>query len=66
VYVFSQAGSSDAWTEVAYVKAVTVDPFRFFGTQLDLALNGELLGVAANGIGPNLELRNDPGFVYLY
>jgi hypothetical protein len=47
-YIFSQSGSVASWAEIAYVKAPVSVPGQFFGSELQLAQKGKLLGVAGN------------------
>lgn len=65
VYIFKRI-SSDAWEQVSYVKASVSSDFLFFGAQLDLALDGELLGVTGNGLAPNGSVPFVQPAVYLY
>ncbi|MEJ2138026.1 MAG: FG-GAP repeat protein [Gammaproteobacteria bacterium] len=65
VHVFRRI-SNDVWEQVAYVKAPASSDFLFFGAQLDMALDGALLGVTGNGLPPNGVPPLVPAAIYLY
>lgn len=65
-YVFRRTVSNDSWREIAYVKPPAPSRYQFFGSKLDLALDGELMGVTGNGLFPDGAPALVAPAVYLY
>ena len=66
-YVFErQFDNNDMWRQIAFIKAPTPTSYLHFGSVLDMALNGEILGVAGTSLGSDNVITGRPGNVYLY
>jgi len=65
-YIFQRQGGNDSWRQIAFVKAPVQAPYLYFGSAMDMALNGALLGVAGTSLGSRGLITGSPGVVYLY
>jgi hypothetical protein len=65
-YIFQRQGANDSWQQIAFVKAPAQIPFLYFGSVVDMALNGTLFGAAGTGLGTNGFITGEPGNVFLY
>jgi len=65
-YIFQRQGGDDSWRQIAFVKAPVQAPYLYFGSVMDMALNGALLGVAGTSLGSRGLITGSPGVVYLY
>ena len=54
------------WRQIAFIKAPEQSSFLHFGSVLDMARNGDILGVAGTSLGLNNVISGRPGNVYLY
>ena len=65
-YIFKRGYDNDSWEQIAFVNEPQATPVLFFGSWMDMALNGELLGVAAASLGEQQQSVGPSGFIYLY
>ena len=66
-YIFQrQHDDNDSWEQIAFVNEPQATSFLFFGSWMDMALNGELLGVAGDQLGEQRPPVGPSGFIYLY